>query len=147
MEKIKQKCFTNFVPSENLNFDKSMIRYYGKHGCKQFIRGKPIGFGYKMWCLNSKNGYLVNFDLYRGKNPRGKAKYEEVFGKCASPIILFLEELPAEKRHLAYNIVFDNLFTSASLLSFLRFGGYSGTGTVRENGIGKLCPSTKKKKF
>ncbi len=44
----------------------------------------------------------VNFDLYQGKNPAGKAKYEEVFGKCASPIILFLE-LPAEKRNLAYN--------------------------------------------
>ncbi|TKS70094.1 PiggyBac transposable element-derived protein 3 [Collichthys lucidus] len=27
--------------------DESMISYYGWHGCKQFIKGKPIRFGYK----------------------------------------------------------------------------------------------------
>jgi len=27
------------------SIDKSMIPYFGRHGCKQFIRGKPIRFG------------------------------------------------------------------------------------------------------
>jgi len=57
-----------FVPLRKLNFDESMIEYYGKHGCKQFLRSKPIRFGYKNWCLNSPNGYLVAFELYQGRS-------------------------------------------------------------------------------
>lgn len=147
MDKFKARFLENFVPSENMNYDESMVKYYGKHGCKQFIRGKPIRFGYKIWALNSSFGYLVNFDVYQGKNPRSKESYDLIFGKCAAPLIRFMEELPPEKRELPYNLFFDNLFTCPNLLSFLRFRGYSGTGTVRENRIGKICPLTKKKQF
>ncbi|KAB0803734.1 hypothetical protein PPYR_00704 [Photinus pyralis] len=70
MDKIKAKCLSNFQPEENLNYDECMIKYYGRHGCKQFIRGKPIRFGYKMWCFNTASGYLINFDIYQGNNPR-----------------------------------------------------------------------------
>lgn len=97
-----------------------------------------------MWCLNSSSGYLVNFDLSHGKNSRGKENYDSVFGKCATPAILFLEKLPPKKRNLPYNLYFDNLFTNRNLLSFLRYRGYSGTGTVRENRIDKTCAAVKK---
>lgn len=49
-----------------------MTKYYGLHNCKQFIRGKPIPFGYKMWCLNLADGYLINFNIYQGKFSGGK---------------------------------------------------------------------------
>ena len=54
-----------------------MIEYLGRHGCKQCIRGKPIRFGYKVWCLNTSDGYLVSFDLYQG---RTYEENEELFG-------------------------------------------------------------------
>lgn len=53
---------------ENLSIDESMIPYYGKHFAKQYIRGKPIRFGFKNWALNSSEGYLYQFDIYMGKN-------------------------------------------------------------------------------
>lgn len=34
----------------------------------QFIKGKPVRFGYKFWCLCSHEGLLVNFKLYEGKD-------------------------------------------------------------------------------
>ena len=49
-----------------LSLDEIMIRYYGMHPAKMFMRGKPIKFGYKFWCLCSSNGYLFNFDPYFG---------------------------------------------------------------------------------
>lgn len=64
MKKLQTHRIDNFVPVQNINYDESMIKYFGRHSCKQFIRGKPIRFGYKMWCLNSTNGYLINFDIY-----------------------------------------------------------------------------------
>jgi len=36
----------NFPASRNLSIDESMVPYYGRHSAKQFIRGKPIRFGY-----------------------------------------------------------------------------------------------------
>ncbi|KAJ8955520.1 hypothetical protein NQ314_006874 [Rhamnusium bicolor] len=42
MDKMKKRFLDNFVPVQNLDFDESMIRYYGRHGCKQFIRSKPL---------------------------------------------------------------------------------------------------------
>lgn len=145
MDKIKKRCLDNFVPVQNLDFDESMIRYYGRHGCKQFIRGKPIRFGYKMWSLNSTEGYMVNFDLYQGKNPRGNEIYETFFGKSASPLVLMLEEL--RHSNLPYNIHVDNLFTGFNLFAYLRYLGYGAVGTIRENRIPKSCPLLNKKSF
>lgn len=42
MNKLKDNFIEHFVPSEFLNYDESMIKYFGRHSSKQFIRGKPI---------------------------------------------------------------------------------------------------------
>lgn len=92
MEMLKKQCISNFVPEEHLAYDESMVKYFGRHGCKQFIRGKPIRFGYKIWSLNAKDGYLVNFELYQGKNPKSNSDYEKLFGKAASPLLVLLDK-------------------------------------------------------
>ena len=38
------------------------------HPSKQFIRGKPVRFGYKIWCLTTCTGYLVKYSPYTGKD-------------------------------------------------------------------------------
>ncbi|XP_033226016.1 piggyBac transposable element-derived protein 3-like [Belonocnema kinseyi] len=53
-----------------LSIDEIMIKFYGKISFKQFIRGKPIRFGIKMWALCGSNGYLFHFDIYCGKNKK-----------------------------------------------------------------------------
>ncbi|XP_055306911.1 piggyBac transposable element-derived protein 3-like, partial [Sitodiplosis mosellana] len=58
MDHLKANFLKNFHPTQNLSYDESMIAYYGKHGCKQFIKGKPIRFGYKVWSLCTPSGYL-----------------------------------------------------------------------------------------
>ncbi|XP_044766308.1 piggyBac transposable element-derived protein 3-like [Coccinella septempunctata] len=145
MDLLKRKFIDNWIPEQQLDYDESMIKYFGKHSCKQFIRGKPIRFGYKMWCLNSTSGYLVNFDLYQGKNPRGNSKYEVQFGKCAAPLINMIDEFPEHCKHLPIKFYLDNLFTSFNLLYYLKQKGYDGTGTMRENRIPKSCNLPPKK--
>ena len=44
--------------------DEAMEPYYGYHSIKQFIRGKPIRYGCKLWCLTSPQGYLVVSTLH-----------------------------------------------------------------------------------
>ncbi|KAG5898895.1 hypothetical protein JTB14_000143 [Gonioctena quinquepunctata] len=45
----------------------AIVRYYGHHTLKQFIKGKPILFGYKLWALCGKDGYCYSFSLHAGK--------------------------------------------------------------------------------
>jgi DNA excision repair protein ERCC-6 len=139
IELIKQNFSSNFVPTKNLSFDESMIKYFGKHGCKQFIRGKPIRFGYKVWCLNAENSYLCNFEIYAGKNCDKDANplYDKAFGKPAAVFVRMVDKI--NHPTLRYHFFFDNLFTSLNLLSHLQMKGYYGTGTVRANRVPKLA--------
>ena len=43
-----------------------MISYLGRHGAKQYIHGKPIKFGYKMWVAATCRGYCIQFMPYLG---------------------------------------------------------------------------------
>ena len=49
-----------------------MIPYFRKFGrrLKQRMPMKPIRYGYKVWCLNLKGGYLYDFKVYHGKGSK-----------------------------------------------------------------------------
>ena len=136
---LTNKFIENFQPVKLLSHDEAMIEYYGKHGCKQCIRNKPIRFGYKAWCLNTDDGYLVTFDLYQGCTYEGNQQNEKIFGKCAATLLKNIDALPEDKRLLPYNFYFDNLFTTFSLLKELKDRNYGATGTIRTNRC-KNCP-------
>lgn len=112
ISKLNERCM-KFVPNETyFSFDESMVPYFGHHGCKQFIRGKPIWFGYKFWCGATRLGYISCFQLYQGKNPNTKHE------KCSvseSLVLQFSEALTRAHPGQCY-FVFDNSFTSIALL-------------------------------
>ncbi|KAJ4441033.1 hypothetical protein ANN_10882 [Periplaneta americana] len=85
MRHLKSRFVELFQAEQCLDFDECMVEYYGCHNCKQFIRGKSIRFGYKIWCLNTSTGYLIHFYVYQGKKANGNVEYEENCGKCAAP--------------------------------------------------------------
>ncbi|KAJ8878153.1 hypothetical protein PR048_022620 [Dryococelus australis] len=43
-----------------------MIPYFCRHGCKQFLRLKPVRFGFKAWVMAQSCGYCLAADLYQG---------------------------------------------------------------------------------
>ena len=64
-----QNSFKKFgVLEENLAVDEVIVKYYDRDSLKQFIRSKPIRYGYKLWALCGVSGYCYNFDLYCGKS-------------------------------------------------------------------------------
>ena len=114
------------------------IKYYGCHGMKQFIRGKPVRFGYKVWALNCSSGFCVDFQVYQGKSQDDIEAYEKVFGKCTAPLLKFMDNFGNNLKPLPFLFYFDNLFTSTSLLLELNRRNYGGTGTLRENKVTKV---------
>ena len=63
IEKLQIEFKKASRPEPTLSYDESMIAYYRPHSCKQYIRGKPIRFRYKVWSLNFLDGFLVDFKL------------------------------------------------------------------------------------
>jgi hypothetical protein len=94
-----------------LSIDEMMVRYYGRHGLKHFIRGKTIRFGYKLWALCGDSGYCFNFSLYCGKeavqsnNPLGTRVVTNMLSVVDDPF--------------GYTVHFDNYFSSYDLLKKL----------------------------
>jgi len=114
-------------PACHLSIDESMIPYFGKHGCKQHIHGKPIRFGYKMWSLATYQGYLIQGEPYQGAST--SCDIPEL-GMGGSVVMDLVSELSSDQK---YSLYFDNLFTSLPLLDRLAADGFGATGTMRIN--------------
>ena len=131
------------MDSEAYSIDESMIPYFGKHGCKMFIRGKPIKWGFKVWCGTTKEGYAIWFSPYQGRDTQLQ---ELPMGLGASVILTFSDVLQTIGRENAM-LFFYNFFTGIPLLEELKKRGQAGTGTIRINRTeGCPLPSTKEMK-
>ena len=128
--------YFTFFKTQNLSIDESMVPYFGKHGAKQFIRGKPIRFGYKMWVLTTPLGYVLQFEPYQGA--RGRQTEYPGLGMGGSVVVDLIAELQADTGD-SFHLTFDNLFTSLALVDCLTEKNIACTGTIRANRIGD-CP-------
>ncbi|CAG5056392.1 unnamed protein product [Parnassius apollo] len=140
------KIFTEIAPLEkNYSIDEAMVPYYGRHSCKQFIRGKPIRWGYKLWVDATRLGYVIWFDPYRGKSSTIVEGYKQ-FGLGGSVILEFTDVLQGRDPTLPFHLFFDNYFSSIPLLHEISNRGLRATGTIRENRTTK-CPLESNKDF
>ncbi|XP_049963624.1 piggyBac transposable element-derived protein 2-like [Schistocerca serialis cubense] len=124
-EMLKKEFGKFDVFHSELSIDEMMVRYYGKHLAKMFLRGKPIKFGYKIWCLTSSNGFLYNFSPYCGKTDN---KQEPLGAR----VINALTSMIPESEYPNYMLFFDNFFTSVDTLIMLGKSKMKATGTIRE---------------
>lgn len=127
---LNENFMQHDIYSTNLSIDEQMIPYYGKHSSKMFMKGKPVRFGYKVWCLCSSDGYLYNFEIYTGKSQEKSAD----LGLGGDVVTRLLKVVKDPSNCFIY---FDNFFTSLSLLYELSRLGFYATGTIRDNRLGK----------
>lgn len=128
------KKFIEYAPIEEYHsVDEAMVPYFGRHGCKQFIRGKPIRWGYKLWVGATRLGYIVNFDPYQGSNSNIPDEYSQL--GLGSAVVLKYADVLNTLPYGPFHLVFDNYFTSLSLMRELKLRNIKATGTIRENRI------------
>ncbi|XP_063847733.1 piggyBac transposable element-derived protein 3-like [Scylla paramamosain] len=125
---------------EHLSIDECMVPYFGHHSCKMFIRGKPIRFGYKLWCLCSSTGYPYKFDVYCGKSLEGSNTDDALGTRVVEQLMSCVNDTSAHK------IFFDNFFTSHDLMLRLQEHNTRATGTARDNRLLK-CPLPESNSF
>ena len=125
--KINAKSQQWGVFEKYLSMDEMIIRYYGHHGLKQFIRVKPIRFGYKLWALCSASKFCFHFSLYCGKEPKESPSTAPLGNRVVHKLPCVVEE-PS-----SYVIFFDHFFTSYSLLCELQQKRFRAIGFIRDN--------------
>ena len=122
-------CFGQFFQpfGQKYSLDEAMEPYYGHHSMKQFIRGKPIRYGFKLWCLTSPQGYLVKFQPYTGS--------DKTPGKPVGASVT--ENLCIGTIPQGSCIYMDNYFTSLPLMEILSQENLYAIGTIRNDRIEK----------
>lgn len=124
---MNKKFQTEYNPSTHVAVDESMILFKGRSSLKQYMPMKPkIKRGYKVWSLaDSETGYLLQFQLYEGKNaqkPLDRTLGEHIVLSLADGVVPTGSQL-----------FFDNFFSSTKLLQELRDIGIFACGTFRTN--------------
>ena len=56
--------------------NEQMVRCYGRNCLKQFVKGKPICFGFKQWLLCRDSGHCFHMEVYQGKDMQQPTKRE-----------------------------------------------------------------------
>ena len=137
MIKICQEKFSHYLQmEENLSIDESMIKYYGRHPSKQFVKGKPIRYGFKAWLLCSSSGKCHMFSLYMGAGDR-----QEGLGLGEAVVLSFADRVPE-----GCTFYFDQYFSKIRLHQMLADRRIASVGTIQMNrlrGAGKLLDDKK----
>ena len=111
-------------PESHQSIDEHMCKFKGKSLMWQYMKNKPIKWGFKFWFrCGSKSGYLYEFDMYLGK------KGNTEFGLGESVVLSLCKSLKDTNCY----VYFDNFFTSPTLMAKLLENGIYGIGTVRAN--------------
>ena len=106
LEMFRQQCLL-INPGQHQSVDEMMVPYKGKCSkIRQYIKGKPNPWGFKVWCRCAPSGILHDFDVYQG-NVGEQQKSE--FGVGGGAVLKMCETL---QKHANYKIFSDNLFNS-----------------------------------
>ncbi|XP_035584282.1 piggyBac transposable element-derived protein 1 isoform X4 [Zalophus californianus] len=134
---IKQmnRNFLLYAPLEEYYyFDKTMCECFDSD---QFLNGKPIRIGYKIWCGTTTQGYLVWFEPYQEESTVMVDKDLDL--GLGGNLVMHFADVLLERGQYPYHLCFDSFFTSVKLVSALKKKGVKATGTIRENRTEK-CP-------
>ena len=91
---INRTCLINYLPSQHVSIDESMVPYFGRHGAKQYIHRKPIKFEYNLWVISTPLGYCIQFSPYAGKDTILQEYADIGLGLGASVLPISLKVLP-----------------------------------------------------
>ena len=106
-----RKCLEHFTPSQHISIDESMGPYFGRHEAKQYIHGKSIKFGYKLWVMTIPLTYCILFPPYAGKDG-GLNENMDVGLGLGGVVVASLTQVLPKIANTNYHVVTDNFFTT-----------------------------------
>ena len=121
-----------FANGQFVSVDESIQPYFGFHGAKQYMKGKPHKFGFKMWCACSPSGIPLHCEPYAGASTEVP---DYGLGKCGDVVANAITRLGLDP---GTQVIADNWFMSPSLLKWATDREIGLTGTLRGNRLGQI---------
>lgn len=117
---LNKNCLKVYQPSTSLAVDESMVAFKGRTSLKQYMPMKPIKRGYKIRCLaDSHTGFISNFEVYTGKSDASEGEFKDC--QMCERVVLELSKCFSNSNRI---LVFDNFFTTFTLIKVLRKKGF-----------------------
>ena len=89
--------------TQHQSTNEHMVKFKGHNILRQFVKGKPIQWSFKIWCrCDSKTGYLFEGDIYCGKK---KGSVGHGLGEAV------VTQLTEKIKNLDCQIFIDNFLT------------------------------------
>ena len=106
------------------SIDEHMVKFKGHHSMKQYIKNKPIKWGFKFWLrCDAVTGFLYEFDIYTGRKDHPELGLGET-------VVL---DLTKKLAGTGTSIYADNYFSSPTLAARLQDRDLSFVGVVRKD--------------
>ena len=123
---VRSRCQNNFKPTKNISVDEGMVAFRGRLSFKQYMPAKPTKYDIEVWmAADSSNRYVLNFDVYLGK----EANQHRIYGLGYDVVTKMIRPFMNKNHH----VYFDNFFSSTTLLEHLETNDTYACATVRCN--------------
>lgn len=122
-----------FDVDENISIDEQIIPFEGRLAMKQYMKDKPIKWGFKVYVSCDKDGLPYDFFMYQGNTTELSEADVQNFGFCATVVL----HLAARLQSPGHNLYYDNYFSNYYILEILKSKGINVAGTIRVNRFGK----------
>ena len=119
IDHIKYQNVELYQPRKELSVDERMVKSKARCHFIQYMRNKPVKWGFKLWILADMSGYTMDFNIYTGKSVD------------RSDLGLSYDVVPYCFQ--GYEVYVDNFYSSPTLFDSLLKLGITATGTFRTN--------------
>ena len=124
IEDLKKKFAEVLSNKEEQSINKHMVKVEGCSSTKQYIKPKPIKWGFQFWCrCASKTGYLYQININLGKK-------QNIEFNLGEKVVL---QLTKDSEGSIFPVYFGNFFNSSILIEKLLDQNIYAIRTVHEN--------------
>ena len=122
---LQESFRKHWTPGTFVSLDESVIPWKGKSSIKQYMRSKPVRWGFKFFCIcDAITGYFIEFMLYSGSDCCSNK-----FGLCTDVVLEMCKRAGLEGTKRI--IVADNYYSSPLLCAALARVDVGYVGTCR----------------
>ena len=122
---LQQTFRDNWKPGTFLSLDESMTPWKGRSSLKQYMRSKPVRWGFKFFCVcDAATGYFLEYELFTGSQ-----SLVEKYGLCTDVVLRLCRQ--AHLQNSQKILVADNYYSSPLLCAALAKVGIGYVGTCR----------------